>query len=210
MPLAMADADPISSSREFGIYVSILSWLPTGSLILRASTGFHLRHALAGAERSHAQFPAKSLELLFMESNERPRDSPIRLNQEHRRHMREPVGIAGGIAVARAIEQRRHGDLELPVEFTSDFGIVLRNREHAGAAILEAAVHAIEKRQGVLAGGARNLEERQENRPVLEHFGKRMLAAVEGSQPEIRSPLPGDERFVLFSGSHKYSVNRRY
>src|SRR5439155_11584857 len=207
MPLAKADADSISSSRGLAICALILSWLPTGSLIPGASTGFHFRHLLAVAEWSGAQFPAQSFELLLMESDERPRDGSIRLDEEHRRHMREPVSVAGRISIARAIEQRRHGEAELLVEFTGGFGIVLRDGEHARDAVA-AAVHAFEKRQRVLAGGAGTLEECEENRPGFEQFAERVLAIVEARQPEIRGTLSGDESLVLFSRSHKYSVNR--
>src|SRR6266850_127528 len=121
--------------------------------------------------------------------------------------MREPVSVAGRLSIACAIEQRRHGEAELLVELTGSFGIVLRDDEHARGAV-PAAVNAFEKRQRVLAGGAGTLEECEENRPGFEQFDERVLAVIEACQPEIRGTLSGDESLVLFSGSHKYSVNR--
>src|SRR5689334_22075794 len=105
MPLAKADADSISSSRGLAICTHILSWPPTGSLIPGASTGFHLGHLLAGVERSDAQFRAQGFQLLLVEADQRPDDSAVRFDQEHGRHVRETVGVAGRITVARAIEQ---------------------------------------------------------------------------------------------------------
>ena len=104
MPLAIADADSISSSRGLAICFYFIV-TPDRSLILGASTGSQIWHALARVERPHAELPAERLELLPAEPHERPRNSAIALDQEHRRNVRKAVSIAGRISRTGAIEQ---------------------------------------------------------------------------------------------------------
>src|SRR5690349_17000376 len=206
MPLAMAEAVATSSSRGLAISLYFIV-APDRSLIPGASTGLHFRHALARLEGIHAKFLAERFEVFPMEAHERPGNGSVPLHQEHRRDMRQAVGVAGGVSVERAVEQRGHGDAELAVKFARGVSVVLRDREHAGAPV-HALIDALEERERELARGAGNLEEGQENRSGFQQVAERFFAAGQVLEPELGSALPSGERLVLSRGSHNLSVNR--
>ena len=133
---------------------------------------------------------------------------PSRSMTEHRRDVRKAVSVAGGITEASAIEKRGHGNAEFVMKLTGGLGIVLRYSKHGNGVGCAALKHALEIGKRVLAGGAGNLEEGEEDGTVSQQFAQRLFGASgQVFETEIGSVLASGERLILSSRSHEFSVN---
>src|ERR1039458_1068997 len=140
---------------------------PPGGLVFRPSTGLQFGYHVARVKNRLPASPGQHFELLPVEAHQVPRNPPVLLHQEKRRHTRNAERIARRIAVLFAIEQRRDRQAELLREAARRRGLVLRYRDD----LQIAAGHAAQGWQFELEGRSGILEKRQQDRAGGEQTG---------------------------------------
>src|SRR6185369_9418612 len=109
MPFAIEAAVSSAWLILLAIYFDLIA-APHGSLVFRPSTRLELRHIFTRLEGLLAEPPPELLQALLLETGQRERDSPVRLDEKQRRNVRQPVGVAGRIAALFGVEQRGQSD----------------------------------------------------------------------------------------------------
>src|SRR5579871_548219 len=153
MPLAMAAAEPSTSSSLLAITISLRVPVraPPGSSVFGTSTRLPLRHILARVKGIHPGRSRHGRELPLDESFQAPADRPIALHQKQRWHVRKPIGVAGWIAALFRVQQHREGETEFRAEFLRGLRVVLRHAVNRQRPRRAAAVNTLYVRQCHLA-----------------------------------------------------------